>query len=192
MPDKLNTKIKPWDVLGTEEPFTVPPWVRVYRDKIRLPSGRVVDNYYRIHLPEFVMVYAKRDDGKILIERQYKHALGAVALALPTGCFEDGEMPVEAGKRELLEETGYIAERWMSLGAFLVDGNKGCGRAHFFIADGIKKIREPIADDMEESEIVFIEPELFMKAVLNSEVPLLTTAALVAIATHPYLSCENK
>lgn len=56
------------------------------------------------------MIYAQRDeDNKILLERQYKHALGFVSLTLPTGCLEEWETPIEAGKRELLEETGYSA-----------------------------------------------------------------------------------
>lgn len=68
-------------------------------------------------------------------------------------------------KREFLEETGYIANKWRFVNSFIVDGNKGCGKAYFYIAEGLEKFAEPIADDMEESEIVFIEPELLLKAV---------------------------
>lgn len=189
---KMNTppseKIQPWKLLSSHERFLAPPWVTVHVDKIKLPSGRIVDDYYRIQLPEYVMIYAQRDtDNKVLLERQYKHALGAISLSLPTGCLEAWESPIDAGKRELLEETGYSACEWRFVGSFLVDGNKGCGRAHFFIARGLEKVAEQVEDDMEESEIVFMEPDALIKAVLHGEIPFLATAALVAIASHQNL-----
>lgn len=165
---------------------------KVCKDKIRLPNGRIVDDYYSIELPEYVVIYAQKGDGKILFERQYKHALGSITLAVPGGCIENGELPIDAAKREFLEETGYIANKWRFVNSFIVDGNKGCGKAYFYIADGLKKFAEPIADDMEESEIVFIEPELLLKAVLNGGILMLPTAALVAIASHPYMAGENR
>ncbi|HEY4717016.1 MAG TPA: NUDIX hydrolase [bacterium] len=138
------------------------------------------------------MIYAQREDGKILFERQYKHALGAIALALPTGCIEEGELPIEAGKRELLEETGYIAHKWRFINSFLVDGNKGCGKAHFYIAQELEEIAEPVEDDMEETEIIFMKPESMFKAILNGEMPLLATAALAAVASHPSIFGGDK
>lgn len=186
--DTLTKKLRPWKLLSSQERFSAPPWVKIHVDKVKLPSGRIVDDYYRIQLPEYVMIYAQRDeDNKILLERQYKHALGFVSLILPTGCLEEWETPIEAGKRELLEETGYSAREWRFVGSFLVDGNKGCGRAHFFIARGLEKVADQVKDDMEESEIVFIEPDVLIKAVLRGEIPLLATAALIAIATHQKL-----
>ena len=179
-----SDNIQPWELLNSEELFSALPWVRVYMDRIKLPSGRIVDDYYRIQLPEYVMVYAQGDDNKVLLERQYKHALCAISIALPTGSLEEGETPLETGKRELLEETGYHASEWEFVGSFFVDGNKGCGRAHFFIARGLEKITDHIEDDMEESEIVFVEPDVLLKAVLQGEIPFLATVALIAIATN--------
>lgn len=180
--------IQSWELLSSEVLFSALPWIRVYMDRIKLPSGRVIDDYYRIQLPEYVMVYAQGDDNRVLLERQYKHALGAVSIALPTGSLEEGETPLETGKRELLEETGYHANEWDFVGSFFVDGNKGCGRAHFFIARGLEKIADHVEDDMEESEIVFVEPDVLLKAVLHGEIPFLATAALIAIATSRNLS----
>lgn len=185
MNNTFAKKLQPWKLLSSYERFSAPPWVKVHVDKIKLPSGRIVDDYYRIQLPEYVMIYAQRDaDNKILLERQYKHAVGSISLTLPTGCLEEWETPIDAGKRELLEETGYSAREWQSVGSFLVDGNKGCGRAHFFIARGLEKVADQIKDDMEETEIVFIEPDVLIKAVLRGAIPFLATAALIAIAAH--------
>lgn len=189
---RADSAIQSWELLATNCSFTASPWVGVYRDTVRLPSGRIVEDYYRIQLPEYVMIYAQRDDRKVLLQQQYKHALGAVSLSLPTGCLENTELPLEAGKREFLEETGYIAHQWRFLGRFLVDGNKGCGRVHFYIAQQLEKRAEPVEDDMEETEIVFMEPKALIHAIGNGEIPLLATAALVSIATHPFLGKVKK
>jgi len=185
---RINSAIQPWERLSAECSFANLPWFGVYRDTIRLPSGRIVDDYYRIELPEYVMIYAQKDDGKVLFQRQYKHALGAITLALPTGCLENGEIHIDGGKREFLDETGYVAHQWKFLGSFMVDGNKGCGKAHFYIVNHLEKRAEPLEDDMEESGIVFLEPELIFRAVLNGEISLLATATLIAIVSHPYIS----
>lgn len=182
---KADGKLQPWKVLNTRELFHAPPWVRLYKDRIELPDGDIVNDFYRVQLPEYVMVFAMSDDGKILFERQYKHALGEVTLALPTGCIEDGESHFEAVKRELLEETGYEAEKWALVGSFMVDGNKGCGKAHFYIAKGLKKIAEPVENNMEESENVFLDIDKARKAIETGEIKLLATVALIAIATNP-------
>jgi|Deesub1362A_J573_1020465.scaffolds.fasta_scaffold00073_82 ADP-ribose pyrophosphatase len=184
---KSGKVLKKWEVLSTEELFAAPPWVRVFTDRIRLPSGRIVPDYYRVELPEYAMVFAQTDDGKVLFERQYKHALGRITLALPTGCVEKGESPIETAKRELLEETGYKANKWRFVGSFLVDGNKGCGKAHFYIAEKLEKVADPVNDDAEESEILFMPINSIMKAILNGEISLLATAALLAISTNPNL-----
>lgn len=176
--------IKTWELLYSEELFSASPWVRLRKDKIKLPNGRIVDDYYTIELPEYVMVYAKRDKGEALFMRQYKHALGSITLTLPTGCLEDGELPLECAKREFLEETGYIADKWRSVGSFLIDGNKGCGKVHFFIAEELKKIAEPVADDMEESEILFMPVNSVMEAIYKGEINILATASLIAIAAN--------
>lgn len=122
-----------------------------------------------------------------MLECQYKHALGFVFPTLPTGCLEEWETPIEAGKRELFEETGYSARDWRFVGSFLVDGDKGCERAHFFIARGLEKVADQVKDDMEEAEIVFIDPDVLIKAVLRGKISILATAALIAIATHQKL-----
>ncbi|MBU0477597.1 NUDIX hydrolase [bacterium] len=185
---RTSKKVQPWQLLSTKELFAVSPWIKVYEDTIKLPSGRIVEDYYRIALPEYAMIYAQRKDGKVLFERQYKHGLGKITLVLPAGALEKGERAIETAKRELLEETGYQAGRWKYVGSFLVNGNKGCGRAHFFIAKELEKISEPVIDDMEEPEIVFISEHSIMKAIFNGEISTLATASLVAIATNPAIS----
>ncbi len=185
--EKAKKKLEKWELLETSEVFTAAPWLKVHVDCVKLPGGRIVDDYYRVELQEYAMIYARRDDGKVLFERQYKHGLKEVSIVLPTGTIEQGEMPVEAAKREFFEETGYTAEKWSYVGTFLVDGNKGCGRGHFYIADGLEKVSEPVYDDMEDLEIIFMEPQSAMEYILESNTSELATPALLAFAGSPHV-----
>lgn len=184
MPAKAKEKIRPWHVLSTRKIFSAPPWIKVYVDKIKLPGGRIVEDYYRVGMPEYVMIFARNEDGEILFLRQYRHAVNKIVLALPTGSIEQGESPDIAARREFLEETGYQATVWNYIGSFVVDGSKGCGRAHFYIAEKLEKIADPVEDDMEETETLFLSERLAVKAVLDGKAPSLATTALVAIATN--------
>ena len=66
-----------------------------------------------------------------------------------------------AAQRELLEETGYSAAEWINLGQYAVDGNRGAGVAHFFLAKGAVKTQEIKADDLEEHQMVLLDrPEI--------------------------------
>lgn len=102
-------------------------------------------------------------------------------MSLPTGCVEKGEVPFKAAQRGLKEETGYRAEKWQSAGVFCVDGNKGCGRACFSLAQELEKSTSHLVYDMEESGTVFLsEPEIFEK-ISNGEILPLATVALVSL-----------
>lgn len=56
---------------------------------------------------------------------------------------------------------------------------------NFFMAKGLQKIKEPLQDDMEKCEVVFIKPETVIKDILNGKMPCLSTAMFIAIATNP-------
>lgn len=180
---KDNEKnIEPWKLVSSKTVFSAKPWVELFVDKVKLPSGRVVDDYYRIALPDYAMVCARDKEGRFLLQRQYRHALSKVTISFPTGCMEEGETPLETAKREFLEETGYWARMWESKGSYMQDGNKGCGTAHFFIAEELEKVADPEEDDMEETEIIFIEPNKVAELIINGEIQLVSTVALLSIA----------
>jgi len=92
-----------WEVLDSREVFAAPPWIRLSRHQIRLPDGRVVDNFHYIHLTDYAIVAAQTSDGRFIMERQYKHGVGKISLTLPAGDSAAGEEPLRAAQRELLE-----------------------------------------------------------------------------------------
>jgi ADP-ribose pyrophosphatase len=85
-------------------------------------------------------------------------------------------------QRELLEETGYVANEWTSLGSFVVDGNRGCGHAHFFLARGARYAQPIDADDLEEQELLLLTRAELTAALAAGEIKVLSWAAIVALA----------
>ncbi|HSN31728.1 MAG TPA: NUDIX hydrolase [Ideonella sp.] len=87
----------------------------VRRDTVALPNGRETTREYIVH-PGAVMVVALADDGRLVVERQYRHAMGRVMLEFPAGKIDADEPPFECAVRELAEETGYRAAEWARAG----------------------------------------------------------------------------
>jgi ADP-ribose pyrophosphatase len=89
--------------------------LKVRRDVVRLPDGSQGAREYIRH-PGAVAIVALFDDGNVLLERQFRYPQGREFIEIPAGKLEPGEPHLETAKRELLEETGYVAEEWARLG----------------------------------------------------------------------------
>ena len=89
--------------------------LKVYRDVVRLPDGSQGAREYIRH-PGAVAIVALFDDGRVLLERQYRYPQGREFIEIPAGKLEPDEPHLETAKRELLEETGYAAAEWAHLG----------------------------------------------------------------------------
>ncbi|WP_332823641.1 NUDIX hydrolase [Ramlibacter sp.] len=86
-------------------------FLHVVRDTVRLPDGASATREFVLH-PGAVAVVPLTDDGRIVLERQYRHATGQVMIEIPAGKLDAGESALVCGQRELLEETGYAAREW--------------------------------------------------------------------------------
>lgn len=85
------------------------------RDTVRLPDGSQSTREYIIH-PGAVMIVAQLDDGRMVLERQYRYPVQAVMIEFPAGKLDAGEASLACAQRELMEETGYSARQWARAG----------------------------------------------------------------------------
>ena len=90
-------------------------FLEVLRDTVSLPDGRHTSREYVIH-PGAVMIVALLDDGRVVLERQYRYPMHAVMIEFPAGKLDVGEASLACAQRELLEETGYTAREWAKVG----------------------------------------------------------------------------
>jgi ADP-ribose pyrophosphatase len=176
----------PWKVVRRKRVFAAGPIREVAVEHVSLPDGSQIEDYYHIRLDDFALVFATTSSG-VLVLRQYKHGPRRTCLTFPGGSVQEGETPLEAGQRELLEETGYAASTWSHLGSYVTNANQFCNTAHLFRADGCAQRSLPVAPDVERPEILIVpedrllQPEFLEQLVIESHVALLT------MATHPTL-----
>jgi ADP-ribose pyrophosphatase len=159
--------------------------MEVGEERIELPDGRTVDGFLWIRTREFAIVVAVTPEGEVVLERSYKHGPRRVATSLPAGYLEEGEAPVDAARRELLEETGYESDEWRSLGSFTVDGNYGVSTEHAFLATNARRTRGPGGsghDDLEEIELLTLPLGDAIALIERGEVVQLSSAAALALA----------
>jgi ADP-ribose diphosphatase len=171
-----------WERLSRATILDRGKFLKVESHRVRLPDGRTIDDWPWLITPDYVNVVAELEDGRFLFFRQFKYAVGGLTLAPVGGYVDLGEVPSGAARRELKEETGCEAREWISLGSYPVDGNRGAGNAHLFLARGVRKIADRTADDLEEQEVVLLTRSETEEALHGGRFGVLPWAAAVALA----------
>ncbi|MCO4762411.1 MAG: NUDIX hydrolase [Myxococcales bacterium] len=106
-------------------------------------------DFFVINSPDFVNVVALTDDGHCVLVEQWRHGTQDHTLEIPGGLVDAGEDPETAARRELLEETGYVAETWIEVGQCRPNAAIQSNRCTTFLALGATKVAEPQFDGTE-------------------------------------------
>lgn len=171
-----------WRLLARETILDQPPFLVVEQHTLALPDGRIIPDWQWIITPDFVNVVAETEDGRLVCLRQPKYGYEGLSLAPVGGYVEVGEAPLAAARRELLEETGYEADRWIDLGQYRVDANRGAGMAYLYLARGARRVRDPEPDDLETQEVLLLTPREVEAALTGGKVKVLGWATVMALA----------
>ncbi len=124
-------------------------WLTVRADDCVTETGATLAPYYVLEYPDWAHVAAFDSDGRLLVVRQYRHALGRVCVELPGGVIEKGETPLGAIQRELMEETGHAAESWELLSALSPNPATHTNTLYGFLARGVTPVAAPTLDATE-------------------------------------------
>lgn len=127
-------------------------FLQVQRDRVRLPNGREATREYIRH-PGAAVVVPILDDGRLLLERQYRYPMGRVILEFPAGKLDPNEDPLTCARRELREETGYVAREWAYAGVLHNAIAYSDERIEIFFARGLTRGEQRL-DDGEFLELV--------------------------------------
>ena len=153
--------------------------LHVRRDTVRLPDGGTSTREYIVH-PGAVLIAPRLDDGRWIVERQFRYPVGRVFVEFPAGRKDPGESARETGERELREETGYRATTWTKLG----DLHPGVGYTNELIelwyAQGLTHVGRKLDDD-EHLDIVTLRSDDLLAAFDRGEI---TDAKTIATLFH--------
>ncbi len=147
--------MKPFEILNKELVLDS-PWIPVEKQRVRLPNGKESD-WYVVLGSEVVIVVPMLSDGRVVLQRAYKHGAGQVVTEFCAGMVDDGEEPIEAARRELLEESGYASDEMILLGSFYPNPTASRAKYHIFLAKNAHKIQDPELEPEEQIENFIVD-----------------------------------
>lgn len=160
-------------------------FVQLRADRCEIAPGRVLDPYYVLEQPEFVHVFAFDEQDRVLLVRQYRYAADVFGHELPGGLADPGEDLLAAAQRELLEETGCVAENWQHVAARTANPARQNNRIHCFIADHARIVAPQKLDQGEAIAFEFVPLPQVLELVRRGEINQSMHVALI------YLSLEH-
>lgn len=176
--------LRKWKTLSKKTLLNLGSFLTVEKHELQLPDGKIIPDWSWIITPDIVLVVAVNEKQDFLCIRQTKYAIRGIALAPVGGMIEPGEEPLNAAKRELLEETGFSSEKWIRLGSYVLDPNHGIATVNLFMALDIKKVAEPdeLQKDLEDQQIVFLSLKETHSALREGRFKTVQWSAAVALA----------
>ncbi len=146
-------------------------WCRVRQDKVKLPNEMIIDDYFVNVRPDIALVVPITPDQKIVFVRQYRHGVKKILLELPAGTFDPKiEDSLTAAKRELQEETGYIAQTLTPLAILYDNPVKDTNRIHLYAAYNVTLGGKQQLDPTEAIEVVLLRREEVKNKIISGEI----------------------
>ena len=162
--------IKPWKCIRSKpaQSFYV---FSIRTDTTISPRTGIEHDFYVIESRDWINIIPLTDDHQVVMIRQYRHGSREVTLEIPGGLMDSGDTPRKAAARELLEETGYQAKKWIQIGVLNPNPALFNNRCYTFLAQDVKKVSDPTPDQTEDIEEVLIPladiPGLILKGEID-------------------------
>ncbi len=128
-------------------------WVNLFVDKVRFPNGRIIEHH---HLLDFehpaVTVVVEDENERLLMVRIWRYTTGKSGWELPAGGVESGETVIEAAKREVREETGYVCKDYEQIYSYYPMNGIANKKFHIVICKAVEQVEEFDADEISETK----------------------------------------
>lgn len=150
-----------WKTLSSREIFSHPK-VTIFEDEVELPNGVRTTYLHTKYVVDGATVVCRREDGKILVQREYSYPPNHLLYQFPGGLAVVGETIEEGANRELMEEAGYRAKKLTPLGDYYYDHRRSKGKMFIFLGEDL--VKESLPPDPEEEGAIesfwFTEKEI--------------------------------
>src|SRR5437660_2874507 len=189
------TRHSPWTTLSFRQILDT-PYLKIRCEQVAVPNGPVIPDYYIIENRGWVGVVPVTEDGRLLINRQYKHGIGRGVLEFPAGAIDADEYdPVLTAHRELMEETGYSIEEGQlePLAHFYANPTGARTQVWWYLARRVHKTGIPKVAPAEVSENLFVTPGELLAMMHNGTFSVLGQigAAYMALERLGYLTFSS-
>jgi ADP-ribose pyrophosphatase len=154
---------------------------RVCRTRLQAPRDGAELTFDIAESADGVAVLATTAEGKLILVEQYRPAFRRTFLELPAGVVEEGEDPVEAGLRELREETGYGASAARSIGLMVLNPSWQTTRVHVVVCEGAAPEGPPELDAGEDTRVRLVSPEELREAIQTGKLDTAVTLAALGL-----------
>lgn len=176
---KLVLECDMWRTLKTETLIN-DYHVTLKKNKVELPGGAVIDDFYTVTIPDAAMIAALTTDNKIILKTEYRYACQSDIIECPAGMLNPDESePIVAAKRELLEETGYSSGDWTYLGYTWESTSKLTNKMYLFLAKDCQKVASQQLDENEHLDVVEVPLSEAMDMVMKGEICANSSAHLI-------------
>lgn len=161
--------MKKWELLSSKMAFDH-RWYKVRQDTVKLPTGRILEDYFLGVRGRYVQMLPITDDGNIIMVRQYKHGASAITLELPAGMVEENEDVEVCARRELLEETGCEGRTWKRLAVTHENPSKSVNESFWYLVTDLEIKKDQHLDENEEIEVVQVSIQEALAKIQSGEI----------------------
>jgi len=160
---------KNWKILGSEYALKA-KWLSVRKDHVKMATGREIPDMYVLEYPDWVNVIAITEDGRFVMERQYRHGLQLTSYEICAGTLEGNEDPLEAAKRELYEETGYGEGEWMLYMTAAPNPAAMTNVNYTYLATGVRRLSEQHLEETEDIDVCLMSADEVLALMQKGEI----------------------